>query len=222
MRIPFLSLFIVSPFDGLQEHAEKVKECAWAFQQAMECHVSDRCKRFEELREEIIQMEREADAIKRRIRGHIPFGTLMPVDKFQLFRYLREQDSVLDSVEDALDWISYRSEPGILPELEKEFFLLVDAVVNPIEELAIMVEEARKYFKNFSDKQRVVVKDIIRNLRRQEHEADKAEAAIKRKVLNMGTDPVTIFHMVRLAETIGAIADHAENAGDMMRAMLAK
>ena len=222
MRIPFLSLFIVSPFDGLQEHAEKVKECAWAFQQAMECHVSDRCKRFEELREEIIQMEREADAIKRRIRGHIPFGTLMPVDKFQLFRYLREQDSVLDSVEDALDWISYRSEPGILPELEKEFFLLVDAVVNPIEELALMVEEARKYFKNFSDKQRVVVKDIIRNLRRQEHEADKAEAAIKRKVFNMGTDPVTIFHMVRLAETIGAIADHAENAGDMMRAMLAK
>ncbi|OQY56045.1 MAG: TIGR00153 family protein [Desulfobacteraceae bacterium 4572_88] len=222
MRIPFLSLFIVSPFDGLQEHAEKVKECAWAFQQAMECHVSDRCKRFEELREEIIQMEREADAIKRRIRGHIPFGTLMPVDKFQLFRYLREQDSVLDSVEDALDWISYRSEPGILPELEKEVFLLVDAVVNPIEELALMVEEARKYFKNFSDKQRVVVKDIIRNLRSQEHEADKAEAAIKRKVLNMGTDPVTIFHMVRLAETIGAIADHAENAGDMMRAMLAK
>ncbi len=222
MRIPFLSLFIVSPFDGLQEHAEKVKECAWAFQQAMECHVSDRCKRFEELREEIIQMEREADAIKRRIRGHIPFGTLMPVDKFQLFRYLREQDSVLDSVEDALDWISYRSEPGIPPEIEKEFFLLVDAVVNPIEELAIMVEEARKYFKNFSDKQRVVVKDIIRNLRRQEHEADKAEAAIKRKVFNMGTDPVTIFHMVRLAETIGAIADHAENAGDMMRAMLAK
>ena len=222
MRIPFLSLFIVSPFDGLQEHAEKVKECAWAFQQAMECHVSDRCKRFEELREEIIQMEREADAIKRRIRGHIPFGTLMPVDKFQLFRYLREQDSVLDSVEDALDWISYRAEPGILPELEKEVFLLVDAVVNPIEELALMVEEARKYFKNFSDKQRVVVKDIIRNLRSQEHEADKAEAAIKRKVLNMGTDPVTIFHMVRLAETIGAIADHAENAGDMMRAMLAK
>jgi len=222
MRIPFLSLFIVSPFDGLQEHAEKVKECTWAFQQAIECHVTDKCQRFEELRQEVIRLEEEADVIKRRIRGHIPKGTLMPVDKFQLFMYLREQDSVLDSVEDSLDWISYRTEPGIPPELEKEFFLLVDAVVDPIEELSLMVSEARKYFKTYSEKQRKYVKDIIRNLRRQEHEADKLEDAIKRKVFNLGTDPVTVFQMVRLAETIGSVADHAENAGDMMRAMIAK
>jgi uncharacterized protein Yka (UPF0111/DUF47 family) len=35
MRIPFLSMFMTSPFVGLQEHAEKVKECAWTFQQAI-------------------------------------------------------------------------------------------------------------------------------------------------------------------------------------------
>lgn len=222
MRIPFLSMLTTSPFAGIQEHAEKVKECSFAFQQAMECHFSNRCRTFEELRAEVIRMESEADAIKRRIRGHLPKGTLMPVDKFQLFRYLREQDAVLDSVEDALDWISYRSEPGIPPELEKDFFLLVDAVVTPIEELSKMVAEARRYFSSFSEKQRVRVKDIIRALRRQEHDADTIEDNIKQKVFNMSTDPVTVFHMVRLAETIGSIADHAENAGDMMRAMLAR
>jgi predicted phosphate transport protein (TIGR00153 family) len=222
MRIPFISMFMTSPFEGLQEHAEKVKECAWTFQQAVECHIADRCQRFEELREEIITMESQADAIKRRIRGHIPLGTLMPVDKFQLFLYLREQDAVLDAVEDVLDWISYRADPGIPQELEKDFLLLVDAVLNPIDQLSKMVKEARQYFKNYSDKQRVVVKDIIRKLRRQEHEADKIEDLIKQKALNLTSDPVTVFHMVRLAETIGSIADHAENAGDMMRAMIAK
>ncbi|MBU0986254.1 MAG: TIGR00153 family protein [Proteobacteria bacterium] len=222
MRIPFVSMFMTSPFEGLQEHAEKVKECAWTFQQAMECHISDRCPRFEELREEIIKMESHADAIKRRIRGHIPMGTMMPVDKFQLFLYLREQDAVLDAVEDALDWISYRTDPGIPQELEKDFLQLVDAVIDPIDALSEMVKEAREYFKNYSDQQRVVVKEIIRRLRRQEHEADKVEDLIKQKALNLQTDPVTVFHMVRLAETIGSIADHAENAGDMMRAMIAK
>ena len=222
MRIPFLSMFMTSPFDGLQEHAEKVKDCAWTFQQAVECHVADRCRRFEELRQEIIQMESEADAIKRRIRGHIPKGTMMPVDKFQLFRYLREQDSVLDAVEDVLDWISYRSEPGIPKELQKDFLLFVDAVVDPIDELSLMVAEARKYFHNYAEPQRVKVKDIIRELRVQEHKADKLEDAIKEKVFNMQIDPVTVFHMVRLAEYIGSIADHAENAGDMMRAMIAR
>ena len=222
MRIPFFSMFMTSPFEGLQEHAEKVKECGWAFQQAIECHLADKCQTFEEFREEVIRLESEADAIKRRIRGHLPKGTLMPVYNFLLFRYLREQDAVIDAVEDALDWISFRSEPGIPPELEKEFVILADSVIDPIEELSKMVAEARKYFKNYSDDQRMIVKNIIRNLRQQEHEADKAEDVVKQKVLNMNIDAVTVFHMVRLAEIIGSIADHAENAGDMMRAMIAK
>jgi predicted phosphate transport protein (TIGR00153 family) len=222
MRIPFLSLFMTSPFEGLQEHAEKIKECTWAFQQAIECHIADQCQSFEKFRLEVDKLESEADAIKRRIRGHLPKGTLMPVDKFELFRYLHEQDKVLDAVEEALDWLSFRSEPGIPKALEKDFYLLVDAVLDPVEEMCRMVSEARTYFKTFSEKQRNVVKKIIHTLRQHEHEADKAEDDIKQKVLNMTIEPVIIFHMIRLAEIIGSIADHAENAGDMMRAMLAR
>lgn len=222
MRIPFLSLFTTSPFDGLQEHAEKVKECAWSFQQAMECHMSLRCERFPELRGQVNQMEHEADAIKRRIRGHIPKGTLLPVDKFQLFRYLREQDSVLDNVQDVLDWIAYRTEPGIPESLHKDFVLLVDAVIDPIDELSSMVSAARLYFKNYAESQRVAVKEIIRSIRQMEHKADGLEETVKAKTFQLKDDPVTIFHTIRLAELIGAIADHAENAGDMMRAMVAR
>jgi uncharacterized protein len=222
MRFPFRSMFLTSPFEGLQQHAEKVNECAWAFQQAIECYVSKQCQTFEELRQEVIRLEDEADSIKRRIRGHLPIGTLMPVSKFQLFRYLREQDGVLDAVEDTLDWLSYRPEPGIPTALEKDFLLLVDAVMDPIEELTKMVREARIYFKSYSTSQRVKVKDIIRLLRQQEHEADKIEHVLKGRLFNMTIDPVSIFHLIRLAEIIGSIADHAENAGDMMRAMLAK
>jgi predicted phosphate transport protein (TIGR00153 family) len=222
MRIPFFSMFMTSPFEGLQEHAEKVKECAWTFQQAIECHLAEKCKTFEEFRQEVIHLETEADVIKRRIRGHLPKGTLMPVYNFLLFRYLREQDQVIDAVEDALDWISFRSEPGIPAELEKEFLILTDAVIDPIEELLKMVTEARKYFKNYSESQRVIIKNIIHKLHQQEHEADKAEDVVKQKALNMDIDAVTVFHVVRLAEIIGSIADHAQNAGDMMRAMVAR
>lgn len=146
----------------------------------------------------------------------------MPVDKFQLFRYLREQDSILDAVEEALDWISFRPEPGIPEALHKDFTLLVDAVLDPLEDMSRMVTEARKYFKTFSESTRKSVKDLIHGIHQGEHDADKVEDALKMKVMNMEIDPVTIFHMVRLAETIGSIADHAENAGDMMRAMVAR
>jgi predicted phosphate transport protein (TIGR00153 family) len=222
MRLPFLSLFVTSPFEGIQEHAEKVRECAWSFQQAMECHVSQRCEGFGDFRKQVNGLEHEADAIKRRIRGHIPKGTLLPVDKFQLFRYLREQDSVLDSVQDVLDWLSFRIDPGIPESLHKDVLLLVDAVIDPIDELARMVETARKYFRTYAESERVAVKEIIRGIRSMEHNADEIEEAIKSKAFQLKDDPITIFHTIRLAELIGTIADHAENAGDMMRAMVAR
>jgi hypothetical protein len=215
-------MFITSPFDGIQEHAEKVKECAWVFQRAIECIIEERCEDFEQFRQDIDKLEDEADAIKRRIRGHLPKGTLLPVDKFELFRYLSEQDKVLDVVEEGLDWLSFRAAAGIPEVLEKDFMLLVEAVMDPIEELSKMVNEARKYFSNFSDAQRIVVKDMIRSLRHYEHEADKLEDSVKEKIFNTIEDAVAVFHLVRLTEIIGSIADHAENAGDMMRAMVAR
>ncbi|MBS0012864.1 MAG: TIGR00153 family protein [Desulfobacterales bacterium] len=222
MRIPFFSLFVTSPFDALQDHAEKVKECAWAFQQALECYASSKCEVFEDHRQEVIRIEHEADAIKRRIRGHLPKGVMLPVEKFQLFQYLREQDNVLDSVQEALNWLSHRMDKGIPEILERDFFLLVDAAIEPTEELSRMVGEAQVYFKNFSEKQRKKVKDIISNIRQMEHDADQREYALIRKVFQTEKDPITVFHLVKLAEIIGNIADHSENSGDMMRAMVAK
>ncbi|MFW5957711.1 MAG: TIGR00153 family protein [Desulfosalsimonas sp.] len=222
MRIPFFSMFITSPFDALQEHAEKVKECAWAFQQAIECYASSKCEVFEEHRQEVIRLEHDADAIKRRIRGHLPKGVMLPVEKFQLFQYLREQDKVLDSVQEALNWLSHRSEELIPEVLERDFFLLVDAAIEPTEELSRMVGEARSYFRTFSEKQRKKVKEIIANIRQMEHDADQREYALIRKIFQNENDPISVLHLARLAEIVGNIADHSENAGDMMRAMIAK
>jgi hypothetical protein len=222
MSIPFFSKRIISPFNDLLEHAEKVKECGWAFQQAIECHFSPKFQTFEEFRDEITRLESEADAIKRRIRGHIPKRTMTPVSTFLIFRYLKQQDSVLDAVEDTLDWISYRSEKKIPEALEKDFALLVNAVIDPIENLASMVAEAREYFKSYSEKQRIVVKNIIHTLHQQEREVDKFEDIIKRKIFNTELDAINVIYLVRLAEIIGSIADHAQNAGDMMSAMLSK
>jgi predicted phosphate transport protein (TIGR00153 family) len=222
MRLPFLSFIMAPTFSGIQEHAEKVKECAWIFQQAVECHVNSNCNLFDELRKQVIQLESEADIIKNRIRAYLPRERLMPVNKVLLLKYVKEQDGVLDAVVGALAWISYRDRESVPADLHKDFFLLVDAVMDPFEEITRMVSEARKYFQLYSENRRNKVKEIIRAIRHQEHEADKIEEMIIQKAFVSVTDPVSLFHTIRLAESIGAIADHAENAGDVMRAMLAR
>lgn len=222
MKIPFLSKNLVSPLNDLLEHAEKVKECGWAFQQAIECHLSEKCQEFEEYRGEVTKLESEADKIKRRIRGHIPKGTRMPVSPFLIFWYIREQDKVLDAVQNSLDWLSLKAITSSSEEIKKQLTILVDSVMEPMEDLSRMVEEAKKYFISYSQKQRRIVKDIINNIRRLEHEADQVEDELKVKIFSLEREPIALFHMIRLVETIGSIADHAENAGDMMRAMIAR
>ena len=222
MRIPFSRSVVAHPLDGLEEHAKKVKECGWMFQQAIESHASSKNSNFEEYRKEVDRLESEADAIKRQIRASIPKGKKMPVEAFPLFMYIKEQDKVLDSVEASLNWISFRPESTPAEELKKGLFDLVNAIVAPIDELSIMVSEARKYFENYSSRQRNVVKNIISNLRRYEHEADTLEDCLKLNIFAKEKDPAAIFHMVKLAELIGSVADHAENAGDMMGAMIAE
>jgi len=222
MRLLFMSFIMEPTFCGILEHAEKVKECAWIFQQAIECHVNSKCNLFDELRKEMIQLESEADVIKNRIRVHLPRKIMIPVDKVLLLRYIQEQDAVLDALVASLAWISYRNKESIPADLHKDFFLLVDAVMDPFEEITKMVTEAGKYFKRFSENQRNKVIDIIQAIRQQEHEADKVEEMIIRKAFESVANPISLFHVIRLAESIGAIANHAENAGDVMRAMLAR
>ena len=74
--------------------------------------------------------------------------------------------------------------------------------MDPIEELSKMVTDARKYSSNFSEDQRIVVKDMIRTLRQYEHEADKLEDAVKEKIFNTIQNPIALFHLVRLPEII--------------------
>jgi len=222
MRFRLSQLFRESPFDGLLHHAEKVQEGGPLFRKAIDCYVSSDCDTFEQLHREITRIEGEADRIKQNIRGHLPRAMMMPVDKFQFLWCLREQDRVLDAVEDALHWLSYRS--TLVPEaVQKDLFLMVDRGVEVMNEMPLLVKTAISYFQSFSIRERSSLKGIIHDLRHKKFESDQIERRLKRDIFAQTvTDPSTTFHLIRLVEYIGDISGHAENAGDMIRAMIAR
>jgi len=221
MRSTFMHLFYESPFENLKKHADKVRECATMFHKAIACHIDRRCEEFDNLTDLVAQIESEADSIKRNIRGHMPRGIWMPVEKFAFFMYLKEQDNVIDAVEEALYWLSYRPE-GVEEEIGDELIYLVETVIPAIEKLSPMVELSTQYFKRRYEKKREEIKSIIRDIRQHEHEADFVERELKHKIFSTMKDPIQIYHSIRLVETIGSTADHAQNAADMMRAMIAR
>ena len=222
MRFSFFSLFYESPFKKLKDHADKVKECAWMFKRAVECYVEQDCEEFDKLTEDVAKLESQADWLKRNLRNHLPRGLLMPVDKFVLIDCLREQDHVLDNVEEALYWLSFKPEGGIAEELVGDFLHLVDAVIPAIEKLPDMSELAIVYFKDSTEENRDKLKSIIRDIHQAEKEADHLELELKKQAFAVLKDPVEIFHIVRLVEIVANIADDAQNASDRMRTMIAR
>lgn len=222
MKIPFLHLFMTSPFNSLVEHAEKVKECTWAFQQAVECHVTKRCETFEEQRQEVAKLKSEADIIKEQIRTKYYKRSMSPVNKLHLLMYVKEQDNIVKAVVESLDWLSHMNDEGVPEELKKEVFLLVDAVIEPIEELNNMMAQAKIYSRRIFRKKKAYLKNGITSICKKHHEADKAEDILKHRIFSLPLEPKLTYHMVRFAEIVGTTADYAENAGEIMGVMAAK
>lgn len=214
-------LFFKSPFENLRKHAEVVVSCSDLFENAVMAHLKGDMNTFEVLTDKVAELESKADAIKRNIRGHMPRGVLMPVDKFQFFMYLREQDKVLDSIEEALYWLSYR-DVKIGAQVAENFQFMVRLTKKAIDMILPMMDLAVEYFRTGLREPRTKLKSVIRDIRQLEHEVDQVERELLRDIFQSGSDPVYVFHMARLIETISSITDHAQNAGDMMRAMIAE
>jgi predicted phosphate transport protein (TIGR00153 family) len=222
MRIVLSNLLKRSPFENTFKHAVKVAQCGPLFVEAVQAYFKPDRDKFEFLKEEIRDLEAEADRLKRNIRAHLPANILMPVEKSVFFTFLREADKVVDCAKNSLYWMSY-FDLTLPPDIQRDYILLVKEVGDYLGLLPEMVLRAHNYFKSRMEQDRVAVKDIIREIRFREKESDDLEKTLFiRLCADESIPPRTFFLMIRLVETTGDIADHLENAADMMRAMIAR
>lgn len=222
MRTALMSLFRKSPFEGLIKHAKLIGDCNPVFRHAVLAYLDESPSEFEVYHNQVTMIEHWGDEIKRNIRGHLPRNILLPVDKFQILWYLREQDKMLDSVQNALHWLSYR-QTEVPDEYVDDLLLMVEKVGDVLTSMYPMVVAANIYFNSYSEKHRTDVKQAIRRIREFESQSDMVERKLKSDFLSHPFEnPTAAFHLTKLVQYMGSISDHAENAADMMRAMIAK
>ncbi|MDA8164853.1 MAG: phosphate signaling complex protein PhoU [Desulfobacteraceae bacterium] len=218
-KLPSLQ-FAISPLIGLERHAEVANQCLGLARQGLERYLAGESQQVAEFALQVSQKEHEADAIKRNIRGHLPKGIIMPVDKFELFAFIKEQDKVADDAQTLMDWLSLME--CRCADRAKTLLALFDKCSEAAQLLPRLVVEADNFFSNKSDRNRSRVKQVIYDIRQMEHEADALEMGLKHMIFKGTTDPILLHHQLTTIDIIGQIANHAENAADMMRAMVAK
>ena len=217
-------LFGKSPFGPLVEHTKKVHECVEMIRPLMEALVNEDYDEIRRLQDEVSRLEYEADTIKHNVRDHLPRRYFMPVERVDLERFISSQDNIADKAEDFAVILTLRK-TKLHPEVMDKFFNFVDQIFQVTGTLLTAAVELNNLAEaSFSGAEAKVVLSLLKGLNEEEWKADRMARSLSKEVygLEKQLDPITIIFYEKMILTLGAIANEAENAGDMLRTMILK
>ena len=222
-RTPILQTLRKSPFAGLQIHFKYVKLGINALEKTVKYYLHQDYTNFKKYAEKVYKYEQQADQMKGNIRNHLPKFIFIPIDKRDFLELLKESDAILDSAEDIAVLMDMRKtkEPN---EMKSNFQAVMKRAIETVETLVQAMEMFKIMLEtSFGGKTRQDIKNVIHDIHKLEHESDLIEKKISKQLFNdKNLDSISTIHLLKIIDRIGCIADHAENAADKIRAMLAK
>ncbi|MBM4042924.1 MAG: TIGR00153 family protein [Planctomycetes bacterium] len=217
-------LFGKSPFGPLVEHARKVHECVKLVRPLMEACVREDWEAIHRLQDTVTKLEYEADVVKHEIRDHLPRRYFLPVSRPDLDRYLHCQDNIADAAQDFAVVLLIRR-TKIHPALVQGFLDFVDQVVLVSETLMGAATELEALAEtSFGGAEAESVLKKISGLGEGEWKADRMQRKLSQHIysLEKELDPITVIFYEKFLQTLSALANAAENTGDMLRTMIVK
>jgi len=217
-------LFGKSPFGPLVQHTKKVHECVKLIRPLTEALVKEDHEEVHRLQDEVSRLEYEADMVKHEIREHLPRRYFLPVDRADLNNFLHCQDVIADSAEDFAVILIIRK-TKIHPELATEFFAFVEQVLRVGDTLMAAAEELENLAEtSFGGAEAKSVLDRISGLGEEEWKADRMQRKLSQHIYRLEDqlDPVTITFYEKILDALGAVANAAENTGELLRTMIVK
>ena len=213
-----------SPFDQLLKHMGKVRECIDLLGGGLIRYYVGNYNGFSELTKSVSKLEHEADLIKGNLRNHLPSSIFMPVDKGKFLWALREQDAILDHAENLAKMLDMRH-TKIPKELQKVSIDHTKLVMKTVEAMEDAVENIKDLVQtSFVKREREQTKELVRKVHKYEWKADQKKYEMTKGIykLEKKLNPMDVYHLLKIADWVDDIADHAENVADWLRAMIAK
>lgn len=179
------NLFSRSPFTPLQTHMEKVAACVDKLHELYAAFQKKDQDLILKIVDEISDLEHSADLTKNDIRGNLPRGMFLAINRADLLQILSLQDSIADKAEDI----------GVLMTLKKldpikdlksdlqKFLLKNTETVESVHK--IILELDRLLQSTFGGTEAKKVRQMVNDVAFMEHEADIMQREILRKLYSM-------------------------------------
>lgn len=177
-----------------------------------------------EVYKEISKLENKADALKKKLRLHMPKSLFMPVARRDLLELLLVQDKAANQSKDITGLIVGRkmvfpeSLATLLPDYVKRCVEACKQAKKVINELDELVETG------FAGREVKLVASIINELDSIESDTDKMQVKIRAALMKIEKElpPVDVMFYYKVIEGIGEIADISERIGSRVELLLAK
>lgn len=215
-------LFVKSPFAPLQSHMKKVAYCMEKLSALFQIlHKTDQ-EKIEKTSSEVSRLEHEADLTKNDIRNHLPKSLFLPIDRAHFLDILSIQDSIADKAEDIAILLTLRpleNFDNALEELQL-FFKKNDAVFISAKQIIEEIDELLE--SSFGGIEAEKVKSMVEQTAYQEHEADKMQQLLMKKLFTLGENLPTPSFLLwqRLIEEVGALSHLSERLANRIRMIL--
>lgn len=221
---PFVSLFGRSPIGPMQEHIAKAYECAANLVPFFEAVIAEDWTRVEQVQQEMVRLEKEADKLKRDVRVHLPKSLFLPVPRSDLLELLSVQDKVANRAKDIAGLMLGR-QMSIPEPLQPIIRTYVQRTVEACEQALKAMNELDEILETgFGNREVRRVTEMIEELEDIEHDTDRIQIEVRRSLfaLEKTLHPVDVMFMYTIIEWIGDVADRAERVGNRLEQLLAR
>ncbi|MED5492886.1 TIGR00153 family protein [Halopseudomonas pachastrellae] len=221
---PFLTLFGRSPIGPMQQHIAKAHECAAQLLPFIEALQAEDWAEAARLQQQIAQLERDADKLKKDVRVHLPKSLFLPVPRSDLLELLSVQDKVANRAKDIAGLMLGRR--MVIPEpLFPAFKAFVSRSIDAAAQALTAMNELDELLETgFAGREVTLVERLIEELDRIEHDTDNMQISLRSELylLEKGLPAVDVMFMYQIIEWIGDVADRAQRVGNRLELLMAR
>jgi hypothetical protein len=187
---------------------DKVSEAAVVFRLGVRVYLKEGyTEEFVTRLDRVVELESEADVLRRDIEKHLYSNTLIPDSRGDVLGLIETMDQLLSEFEDTL-WAFSIEKPAIPEELGSGYRKLTNMVIKSVDELAL---SGRAFFRSPHDVPAYNHKVIL-----YEKEADKISLNLKTAIFDSSLDLSFKIQLREFADRIDGIADLAEDVADRL------
>jgi predicted phosphate transport protein (TIGR00153 family) len=224
MTNAIMTLFGRSPIRPLQEHIDKVLACTKTLLPFIDAVIAEDWQKAEQLQHTMVDLEQQADDIKRDIHTNLPGGLFLPVPRTDLIDMVRSQDRIANRAKDIAGLMLGRK-MKIPSAISEDFKYFIGRSVEAAAQAHKAIQELDELLEaGFSGHEAHIVESMITELDGIEQETDNIQIEIRRKLFALEKDlpPVEVMFLYNIIEWIGDLADRAQKVGAQLHMLLVK